>query len=138
MPYIVGEACVDCKYTDCVDVCPVSCFYEGENMLVIHPDECIDCSACEPECPATAIYADHDTPEGQDHWAEINAVYSGAKEPGDADTAGWPAQLAEAIKGDDFEVWPNIAETKDAMEGADDQVKVEGKGDLMSPKPFKG
>jgi NAD-dependent dihydropyrimidine dehydrogenase PreA subunit len=55
MTYVVTEACIKCKYTDCVEVCPVDCFYEGDNMLVIHPDECIDCGVCEPECPADAI-----------------------------------------------------------------------------------
>ena len=55
MTYIVNDNCIGCKYTDCVEVCPVDCFYEGENMLVIHPDECIDCGVCEPECPADAF-----------------------------------------------------------------------------------
>ena len=54
MTFVVGENCIQCKYTDCVEVCPVDCFYEGPNMLVIHPDECIDCALCESECPATA------------------------------------------------------------------------------------
>ena len=58
MTYVVTEACIHCKYMDCVEVCPVDCFYEGENMLVIHPDECIDCGVCEPECPAEAILPD--------------------------------------------------------------------------------
>ena len=58
MTYVVTENCIACKYTDCVEVCPVDCFYEGENMLVIHPDECIDCGVCEPECPADAIRPD--------------------------------------------------------------------------------
>ncbi len=58
MTYVVTEACIKCKYLDCVEVCPVDCFYEGENMLVIHPDECIDCGVCEPECPAEAIVPD--------------------------------------------------------------------------------
>ena len=58
MTYIVNEKCIKCKYTDCVEVCPVDCFYEGENMLVIHPDECIDCGVCEPECPVDAIKPD--------------------------------------------------------------------------------
>ena len=58
MTYVVVENCIKCKYTDCVEVCPVDCFYEGENMLVIHPDECIDCGVCEPECPAEAIKPD--------------------------------------------------------------------------------
>ena len=56
MTYVVIDNCIACKYTDCVEVCPVDCFYEGENMLVIHPDECIDCGVCEPECPNQAIY----------------------------------------------------------------------------------
>ena len=58
MTYVVTEACIRCKYMDCVEVCPVDCFYEGENMLVIHPDECIDCGVCEPECPVEAILPD--------------------------------------------------------------------------------
>jgi len=61
MTYVVTENCIKCKYTDCVSVCPVDCFYEGENMLVIHPDECIDCGVCEPECPADAIKPDSET-----------------------------------------------------------------------------
>eukprot|EP01035_Chromulina_nebulosa_P006172 gene6172-8351_t len=58
MTYVVTDNCIKCKYTDCVEVCPVDCFYEGDNMLVIHPDECIDCGVCEPECPADAIKPD--------------------------------------------------------------------------------
>ena len=58
MTFVVTEACIKCKYTDCVEVCPVDCFYEGENMLVIDPDQCIDCGVCEPECPIDAIQAD--------------------------------------------------------------------------------
>jgi ferredoxin len=61
MTYVVTEACIKCKYLDCVEVCPVDCFYEGENMLVIHPDECIDCGVCEPECPAEAIVPDSES-----------------------------------------------------------------------------
>ena len=66
MTYIVTENCIKCKYMDCVEVCPVDCFYEGENMLVIHPDECIDCGVCEPECPVDAIKPD--TEPGLDKW----------------------------------------------------------------------
>ena len=58
MTFVVTDNCIKCKYMDCVEVCPVDCFYEGENMLVIHPDECIDCGVCEPECPAKAIFSD--------------------------------------------------------------------------------
>ena len=74
MTYIVVDNCINCKYTDCVEVCPVDCFYEGENMLVIHPDECIDCGVCEPECPADAIKPD--TEPGLEKWLEINTRYS--------------------------------------------------------------
>ena len=74
MTYVVTEACIKCKYTDCVEVCPVDCFYEGENMLVIHPDECIDCGVCEPECPADAIKPD--TEPGLEKWLTVNADYA--------------------------------------------------------------
>ena len=68
MPFIVTESCIKCKYTDCVEVCPVDCFHEGPNMLVIDPDECIDCTLCEPECPVEAIMADEDVPEEMVRW----------------------------------------------------------------------
>ena len=74
MTYVVDENCIKCKHMDCVEVCPVDCFYEGENMLVIHPDECIDCGVCEPECPVDAIHSD--TEDGMEKWAEINRKYS--------------------------------------------------------------
>ena len=71
MTYVVNENCIKCKLMDCVEVCPVDCFYEGENMLVIHPDECIDCGVCEPECPAEAIVPD--TEDGMDKWLEVSS-----------------------------------------------------------------
>ena len=101
MTFIVGENCIKCKYTDCVEVCPVDCFYEGPNFLVIHPDECIDCALCEPECPAEAIYAEDEIPEGQEVFLEINA------------------ELAD--------VWPNISEQKAPAADAADWDGVEGK-----------
>jgi ferredoxin len=79
MTYVVTEACIRCKYMDCVEVCPVDCFYEGENMLVINPDECIDCGVCEPECPAEAILPD--TESEAEKWLELNREYS---------TGAWP------------------------------------------------
>ncbi len=94
MTYVVTQNCIRCKYTDCVEVCPVDCFYEGENFLVIHPDECIDCGLCEPECPAEAIFLDDDVPEDQQIFIEINA------------------QLAEK--------WPNITERIEPMEDAEE------------------
>ena len=75
MTYIVKDECIKCKYTDCVEVCPVDCFYEGENMLVIKPDECIDCGVCEPECPVEAIYAEDALPPELAHFTEINAAF---------------------------------------------------------------
>lgn len=76
MTYIVHDACVKCKYKDCVEVCPVDCFYEGENMLVIDPDACIDCGVCEPECPADAIVADTVMNPHLEFWLKINTEYS--------------------------------------------------------------
>ena len=82
MTYVVNESCIKCKYMDCVEVCPVDCFYEGENMLVIHPDECIDCGACEPECPVTAIFPEEDVPENLRHYIQINRdVFKGPNPP---------------------------------------------------------
>ena len=76
MTYYVNETCVKCKHTDCVEVCPVDCFYEGENMLVINPDECIDCGVCEPECPVDAIKPDSFSEPDKDHWLNINKEFS--------------------------------------------------------------
>ncbi len=72
MTYVVTDNCIRCKYTDCVEVCPVDCFHEGPNFLTIDPEECIDCSLCEPECPAGAIFAEDDLPENQTHFLELN------------------------------------------------------------------
>ena len=99
MTYVVTENCIACKYTDCVDVCPVDCFYEGENMLVIHPDECIDCGVCEPECPADAIRAD--TEGDMDQWVDFNRKYA--------------------------EQWPVILAAKDPLPEADTMDGASGK-----------
>ena len=93
MTHVVTENCIRCKYTDCVEVCPVDCFYEGPNFLVIHPDECIDCGLCEPECPAEAILHEDDLSPDQDKFYQLNA------------------ELAE--------VWPNISERKPPLEEAE-------------------
>jgi ferredoxin len=79
MTFVVTEGCIRCKYMDCVEVCPVDCFYEGANMLVIHPDECIDCGVCEPECPAEAIKPD--TGLGLEKWLELNREYAATWPP---------------------------------------------------------
>lgn len=94
MTFVVTENCIKCKYTDCVEVCPVDCFHEGPNFLVIDPDECIDCTLCEPECPINAIYDESDLPEGQEMFLELNA------------------ELAQT--------WPVITQMKDAPDDADD------------------
>jgi ferredoxin len=91
MAYVVTEACIKCKYMDCVEVCPVDCFYEGENMVVINPNECIDCGVCEPECPAEAILPD--TEGGLDKWMELNATLS----------AKWPNITMKGATPDDAE-----------------------------------
>ena len=72
MTFVVTDNCIRCKYTDCVEVCPVDCFYEGPNFLVINPDECIDCALCEPECPANAIFSEDEVPSGQEEFLKIN------------------------------------------------------------------
>jgi ferredoxin len=76
MTYVVTESCIKCKYTDCVDVCPVDCFREGPNFLVIDPDECIDCAVCVPECPVNAIYAEDDVPSDQQAFIALNTELS--------------------------------------------------------------
>jgi ferredoxin len=76
MAFIVAEPCIKCKYTDCAEICPVDCFYEGPNMLVIQPDECIDCGACVPVCPVNAIYAEGDLPAKWSEYVQLNAELS--------------------------------------------------------------
>ena len=83
MTYIVKDECIKCKLTDCVEVCPVDCFYEGENMLVINPDECIDCAACEPVCPVDAIFPDDEVPDNESDYIEEAKNYDyDSSEPG--------------------------------------------------------
>ena len=86
MTFVVVDNCIRCKYTDCVEVCPVDCFYEGPNFLVIHPDECIDCGACVPECPVDAIFADTDVPDEEEEWIERNEEESVDAEIATGDT----------------------------------------------------
>lgn len=93
MTYVVTENCIKCKYMDCVEVCPVDCFYEGENMLVIHPDECIDCGVCEPECPAEAILPD--TEDGIEEMLAVNSEYA----------EKWPNITVKGEQGPDAEEW---------------------------------
>ncbi len=111
MTYIVIDNCIKCKYTDCVEVCPVDCFYEGENMLVIHPDECIDCGVCEPECPAEAILPD--TEPGLEKFLEINTKFA--------------------------DIWPNITAQKTQESDAEKYDGEKGKfNKYFSEKPGEG
>jgi ferredoxin len=116
MAYIVSDACVRCKYSDCVAVCPVDCFYELDEMLVINPDECIDCGACEPECPSTAIFDEWSLPESQLAMVEFNAVMSGALNASDAYNTYSNVPNAE-----------NIVEMQDPLPGADEASEETGK-----------
>src|SRR5205085_3972394 len=106
MAYVVADPCVKCKYTDCVAVCPVDCFYEGKNSLAINPDECIDCGACEPECPTTAIFEESELPAKWAVYKDINALVSGAKKADELDTAAWPEHLKSQAAA--ASTWKNI------------------------------
>ena len=105
MTYVVTENCIQCKFTDCVDVCPVDCFVEGPNFLAIDPDECIDCTLCVAECPAEAIFAEDDVPADQQAFIALNA------------------RLAK--------VWPIITSRKEPLEDADAMMGVPGKLELL-------
>ena len=111
MTYVVTDACIKCKYMDCVEVCPVECFYEGEVMLVINPNECIDCGVCEPECPAEAILPD--TESGLEKWLELNREFA--------------------------QKWPNITAKKEMPKDARAYWDETGKFDkYFSAKPGEG
>ncbi len=98
MTYVVTETCIRCKYTDCVEVCPVDCFHEGPNFLVIDPEECIDCTLCVPECSVNAIYAEDDLPEDQKQFTELNAEL--AKK--------WPVLTEKKDAPEDAAKWENV------------------------------
>lgn len=106
MTYVVTESCIKCKYTDCVDVCPVDCFKEGPNFLVIDPDECIDCGVCIPECPVDAIVADRDMTEEQKPWLAINTELS----------KQWPVITKRKEPHPDAEIYKDIKNKKDLLE----------------------
>ncbi len=112
MTYVVKDACIKCKYMDCVEVCPVDCFYEGANMLVIHPDECIDCGVCEPECPVDAIVPDTED-EDDGKWLAVNTKFA--------------------------EIWPNITVKGIPPEDAAEFDAVKGKYEkYFSEDPGQG
>jgi ferredoxin len=106
MTYVVTENCIKCKYTDCVDVCPVDCFREGPNFLVIDPDECIDCTLCVAECPAEAIYAEEDVPENQREFIALNAELA----------VSWPAILESCAPPEDADHWAGITAKRHLLE----------------------
>jgi len=105
MAFVVTESCIKCKYTDCVEVCPVDCFYEGPDFLVIHPDECIDCALCEPECPIDAIYSEDELPSDQIEFIEINARLS--------------------------DVYENITQAKEPLPTAEEYKDIKNKKELI-------
>jgi len=98
MTFVVTDACIKCKYTDCVEVCPVDCFHEGPNMLVIDPDECIDCTLCEPECPVEAIVSEDDIPEDQRQFSALNAELAKV----------WPVLNARKDPPPDADEWKGV------------------------------
>ena len=112
MTFVVTEQCIKCKYTDCVEVCPVDCFYEGANMLVINPDECIDCGVCEPECPVEAIKSDEELAPGEESWLDFNTKFSA--------------------------LWPNLTRAIAAPADADDWANKPGKAAAVSEEPGNG
>ena len=105
MTYVVAENCIKCKFTDCVEVCPVDCFHEGPNFLVIDPEECIDCNLCVSECPAEAIFPEDDVPDNQRQFIALNAELS--------------------------RLWPTITEKKDAPPDANEWNGKPDKADLL-------
>ncbi|HEX72606.1 MAG TPA: ferredoxin family protein [Candidatus Hydrogenedentes bacterium] len=109
MTFVVCDPCIKCKFTDCVDVCPVVCFHEGENMLVIDPDECIDCGVCVDECPVHAIFPEDEVPEKWIEYIALNAKFA--------------------------KVWPVIEEGKEPLPTAEEFREVENKRDMLSPNP---
>lgn len=108
MAYVVTESCINCKYTDCVDVCPVDCFKEGPNFLVINPDECIDCTLCVAECPVNAIYPEDEVPDNQKYYIDLNRVLSNHNN------------------------WTTITTKKPALENADYYANIKEKSHLLN------
>ncbi len=110
MTFVVTEPCIKCKFTDCVSVCPVACFKEGANMLVIDPDECIDCGVCVDECPVSAIFPEEEVPEKWLEYTELNKLLS--------------------------KTWPTIEAGKDPLDTAEEFKAVENKRSLLEEAPW--
>src|SRR3989338_1084982 len=114
MTFVVTEKCIRCKYTDCVEVCPVDCFYEGPNFLVINPDECIDCALCVPECPVNAIYAEDDLPDHYQAYLTLNAKLANK----------WPNITEKKLAPVDADKWVEVKDKLQYLEGADDELQA--------------
>ena len=114
MTFVVTGKCINCRYGDCVEVCPVACFYEGENMMVINPDECIDCGVCEPECPEEAIKSDEELLPGEEKWVDINMKFSAS--------------------------WPNVTKSNGALPTAEEfsGMDADEKEEMLSSEPGQG
>lgn len=106
MTFVVTENCIRCKYTDCVEVCPVDCFKVGPNFMVIDPDECIDCALCEPECPAQAIFSEDDLPENMRQFIEINAERA----------KRWPTITAHEEQPEEAKKWDGVPDKLQYLE----------------------
>lgn len=106
MTFVITESCIKCKYTDCVEVCPVDCFHEGPNFLAIDPEECIDCALCEPECPVSAIYSEDDLPAGQEQFIQINAELAKT----------WPVITAKIPAPTDAKAWEKVKDKLHLLE----------------------
>lgn len=113
MTYVVREACIKCKYTDCVEICPADCFYEGPNFLVINPDECIDCALCIPECPVDAIVEEDDLSKEDHKYLELNAKLS----------KKWPNIIARKNPAEDAADWADVKDKLKYLEDADEELK---------------
>ena len=106
MAFVITENCIKCKYTDCVEVCPVDCFYEGPNMLAINPDECIDCALCEPECPVKAIVSQDELPNDQEMFLKLNREMSQV----------WPNINSKKAPPADADAWRDVSNKRDQLE----------------------
>lgn len=106
MTFVVTEKCIKCKYMDCVEVCPVDCFHEGPNMLVIDPEECIDCTLCEPECPVEAIFSEDEVPENQQHFKQLNTELSRV----------WPVITEAGTPPADADQWAKVTDKMQYLE----------------------
>jgi ferredoxin len=109
MTFVVTEACIKCKYTDCVDVCPVDAFREGRNMLVIDPDDCIDCAVCVPECPVEAIFAEEDVPADQQDFTPLNAELA----------RRWPTITRTKLALPDADAWARVTDKRGELDRSD-------------------